>query len=88
MTSVKQVVRSSDITAKSIQDGAMTTVLSDHHELSGLHKGISVLIFLAFWLFFSVVRPPLFGLGRGLITPPGPAMVRMNRKDLNLNKCL
>ena len=33
--------------------------------------------------FFSVVRPPLFRLGRGPITPPGPAMVLMDRKDLN-----
>ena len=34
-------------------------------------------------VFFSVVRPPLFGLWRGPITPPDPAMVRMDRKDLN-----
>ena len=33
--------------------------------------------------FFSVFRPPLFGLGMGLITLPGPAMVLMDRKDLN-----
>ena len=33
-----------------------------------------------------VVRPPSFGLGRGPITPPGPTMVRMDRKDLNSNK--
>ena len=39
---------------------------------------------LAFWLFFfQVVRPPLFGLGRSPITPPGPAMALMDRKDLN-----
>ena len=37
-------------------------------------------------LFFSVVRPSLFGLGRGLITSPGPAMVLMDRKDLVKNK--
>ena len=41
-------------------------------------------IFLAFWLlFFLVVRSPLFGLGRGAIIPPGPAMVVIDRKDLN-----
>ena len=33
--------------------------------------------------FFLVVRPPLFGLGRSPITPPGPAMVVIDRKDLN-----
>ena len=33
-----------------------------------------------------VVRPPSFGLGRGPFTPPGSAMVRMDRKDLNSNK--
>ena len=27
-----------------------------------------------------------FVLGRGAITPPGPAMIRMDRKDLNLKK--
>ena len=32
---------------------------------------------------FLVVRPPLFGLGRGPITPLGPAMVVIDRKDLN-----
>ena len=32
-------------------------------------------ILLAFWLLFSVVPPPVFGLGRGPITPPGPATV-------------
>ena len=40
----------------------------------------------AFWpfgCFFLVVRPPLFGIGRGPITPPGPAMVVIDRKDLN-----
>ena len=36
--------------------------------------------------FLPVVRPPSFGLGRGPITPPGPAMVRTDRKDLNSNK--
>ena len=30
--------------------------------------------------------PTLFGLGRGPITPPDPAMVRTGRKDLNSNK--
>ena len=41
-------------------------------------------LFLAFWLLFLVVRPPLFGLGKGPITPPpGPAMVVLDRKDLN-----
>ena len=38
----------------------------------------------AFWATFSrVVPPPLFCLGRGPITPPGPAMVLTDRKDLN-----
>ena len=37
----------------------------------------------AFGCFVSVVRPLLFGFGRGPITPAGPAMVRMDRKDLN-----
>ena len=36
-----------------------------------------------FGCFFLVVRPPLFGLGRGPITPPGTAMFLMDRKDLN-----
>ena len=37
--------------------------------------------------FFSpVVRPPYFGLGKGPITPPGPAIVRMDRKYLNSKK--
>ena len=30
--------------------------------------------------------PTSFGLGRGPITPPNPAMVRTDRKDLNSNK--
>ena len=36
--------------------------------------------------FPRVGCPPYFGLGRGPITPPGPAMLRANRKDLNSNK--
>ena len=39
-----------------------------------------------FGYFFSGVSPPLFGLERGPITPPGPAMVLTDRKDLNSNK--
>ena len=39
-----------------------------------------------FWLVFTGGSPTLFGLGRGPITPLGPAMVRMDRKDLNSNK--
>ena len=46
-----------------------------------IDKGSNTLGLLA--AFFSVVRPPLFGLGRGPITPPGPAMVLMDQKDLN-----
>ena len=30
--------------------------------------------------------PTCFGLGRGPIAPPGSAMVRTDRKDLNSNK--
>ena len=30
--------------------------------------------------------PTLFGLERGPITPPDPAMFRKDRKDLNSNK--
>ena len=30
-----------------------------------------------------VVRPPVFWLWEESITPPGPAMVRLDRKDLN-----
>ena len=33
-----------------------------------------------------MVRPPLFGLGMGPINPPGPVMVRMDRKDPNIRK--
>ena len=36
--------------------------------------------------FLLVVRPPLFALGRGPITPPSPAMVIMDQKDLNSKK--
>ena len=36
--------------------------------------------------FTPVVRPPYFGLERGPLTSPGPAMVRTDRKDLNSNK--
>ena len=36
-----------------------------------------------FGYFFAGGTPTYFGLGRGPITPPGPAMVR---KDLNSNK--
>ena len=36
--------------------------------------------------FYPVVHPLYFGLGRGPITSPGPAMVPMDRKDLNSNK--
>ena len=35
---------------------------------------------------FTGGSPTCFGLGRGPITPPGPAMVRTDRKDLNSNK--
>ena len=35
-----------------------------------------------FGYFFFVVRPLLFGHGSGPITPPGPAMVVIDRKDL------
>ena len=34
----------------------------------------------AFFRWFTHLR---FGLGRGPITPPGPAVVSMDRKDLN-----
>ena len=56
-------------------------------------RSLSQVFFLLFGLlaaFFSVSRPPkeplsppLFGLGRGPITPPGPAMVLLDRKDIN-----
>ena len=39
-----------------------------------------------FGYFFSGDSSTLFSLGRGPITPPGPAMVRTDLKDLNLNK--
>ena len=40
----------------------------------------------AFCYFVPGGSPTCFGLGRGPITPPGPAMVRMGRRDLNSNK--
>ena len=40
--------------------------------------------FLAFFLW-RFARSG-FGLGRGLITPPGPAMALTGRKDLNSTK--
>ena len=44
-------------------------------------------LYSAFLASFSpVVRPPWFGLGRGPTTPPDPAMVRTDQKDLNSNK--
>ena len=40
-----------------------------------------------FWLLCSRWFAHLcFDLGRGPITPPGPAMVRTDRNDLNSNK--
>ena len=39
-----------------------------------------------FWLVFHRGSPTLFGLGRGPVTPPDPAMIRMDRKDLNSNR--
>ena len=36
--------------------------------------------------FFSWFAHPWFGLGRVPITPPGPAMVFVDRKDLNKKK--
>ena len=36
--------------------------------------------------FVTGGSPTLFDLGRGPITPPDPAMVRADRKDLNSNK--
>ena len=46
-----------------------------------------VLISRPIWLLFHRWFAHLcFGLGRGPTTPPGPAMVLMDRKDVNLNK--
>ena len=39
-----------------------------------------------FGYFFPVVAHLCFGLGRGPITPSGPAMALTDRKDLNLTK--
>ena len=44
------------------------------------------IIFGLFGYFVFGGSPTLFGLGRGPTTPPDPAMVRMDRKDLNSNK--
>ena len=41
-----------------------------------------VLILLAFWLLFRRFAQLWLGLGRGPITPPGPAMVLMGRKEV------
>ena len=46
------------------------------------HKNI-----LGFFGYFVLGAPPTgFGIWRGPVTPPGPAVVRMDRKDLNSNK--
>ena len=45
-----------------------------------------MLTFGLFGYFVLGGSPTLFGLGRGPITPPDPAMVRAVRKDLNSNK--
>ena len=46
-----------------------------------------LMLFSAFLVYFSrAVRTPIFGLGRGPITPAGPAMVRTDRKDPNSSK--
>ena len=41
-------------------------------------------------VFFSVARPPVIWPwpGRGPITPPGPVIVSMDQKNLNLKNCL
>ena len=39
-----------------------------------------------FGYFVPGGSPTLFGLGRGPITPPDPAMVQTDRKDLNSKK--
>ena len=39
-----------------------------------------------FGYFVPGGSPTFFGLGRGPITPPDPAMVRTDRKDLDSNK--
>ena len=39
-----------------------------------------------FGFFFTGGSPTNFGLGRGPITPPDPAIVRTDRKDLDSNK--
>ena len=47
-----------------------------------------VIIILGLFGYFVIGdgSPILFGLGRGPITPPGPAMVWLDRKDLNSSK--
>ena len=39
-----------------------------------------------FGCFFAGGSPTYSGLGKGPINPPGPEMVRTDRKDLNSNK--
>ena len=43
-------------------------------------------MFGLFGYFFTGVLSTYFGLGRGPVIPPDPAMVRTDRKDLNSNK--
>ena len=45
-------------------------------------------IFPGLFAAFPVVRPFLLGPGWGSITTPGPAMVRLDRKDINKKKLL
>ena len=44
---------------------------------------VAFAIFGLSWLLFAVVHPSLFWLWEGSLTPPGPAMVRLDQKDLN-----
>ena len=41
---------------------------------------------LALWVFLLWFAHLVFDLGRGPITPPGPAMVLMDQKELNSKK--
>ena len=47
------------------------------------HEDHSFFISRPFWLLSPGDSPTYFGLGSGPITPPGPEMVLMDRKDLN-----
>ena len=80
------------VTAELCLEGwSITDNITDNYKGKNNRRGrifyrVDAILFGLFGYFFTGGSPTCFGLGRGPITPPGPAVVRMDRKDLNSNK--